>query len=326
MPEIRHDPHSDRTAIYAAQRQKRPHVFGNAKAERCPFCSGNEEDTPPTIAVFPHTPERPEDTWRVRVVPNKYPAVEPLSTTAPITQEMTDAGFCQGVHEVIIEAPEHIASFTELTVSDAEFVFAAYRDRLVAVSQETDLPYAQVFKNVGVEAGASIEHAHSQLLALKDVPLTLQREYQASQHYYAQSGQYLHQAWIEDAQKRQSVVCETEHMIAFCPRVSRFAWETWIMPRVHAPSFQESAWGILQDAVILLQDVIRRVELLHPHVAYNYLLHTAPFDTTQHDHYHWHIELFPRLAKAAGFEWATGWFVNTMTPESAAEQLRSVKI
>ena len=98
------------------------------------------------------------------------------------------------------------------------------------------------------------------------------------------------------------------------------------MPRVHAPSFCESPWPVLQDAANLLQNVIRRVESLHPEVAYNYLLHTAPFDTTQHDHYHWHIEFFPRLAKAAGFEWATGWFLNTMTPETAARQLRSVKL
>lgn len=323
MAEIRHDAHSDRTTIFATNRQCRPLVFGDAALDRCPFCAGNERDTPAAVAHFGAATHGSDDAgWRVRVVPNKYPAVQQLDAAE---QSPQGDSCCRGIHEVIVESREHLVSFSELTADDAQLVFRAYRDRLLRCSNIRDIAYAQIFKNVGAAAGASVEHGHSQLLGLTAVPLTLLQELTASQEHHQRHNQYLHQALIEDARQRQSVVCETEHFIAFCPRVPRFALETWIMPHRHAPRFEDSEACVLDDAAILLQDIIHRVELLYPQIAYNCLLHTAPFDTNQYHHYHWHIEFFPRLEKAAGFEWATGWFLNTMTPEAAAQRLRNAK-
>jgi len=326
MSEIRHDSHTDRTTIFAAHRQDRPQVFGSAAAKHCPFCRGNEHETPPAVTVYQQDGHPDAGEWQVRVVPNKFPALTPRAPGQPAIPNGSEPIPSYGVHEVFIESPDHIRSLTQLATAKAQLVLRAYQDRLQTLSSIGELQYAQIFKNVGVNAGASIEHSHSQLLAVEEVPAALQNAFQASQQYHSQTGQLLHHAWIEDARKRQSVVSETDHMIDFCPRVPRFAWETWIMPQTHAPSFSEATQAVLEDAAILLQDIIRRLESLHPQVAYNYLLLTAPFDTSQHDHYHWRMECFPRLDKAAGFEWATGWFLNTMPPETAAKQLRRVHL
>ena len=319
MPERRHDPLLGRTTIFASERAARPFVFGDESEVRCPFCIGNEADTPHAIANYPQTGSiSDEANWQVRVVPNKYPAVSPWSA---LNTTIKDADYA-GLHEVIIASHEHLTSFSQLTLENAKLVFRVYQERIRAAKATPGIAYAQLFTNVGVAAGASIEHLHSQAIALGDVPTTLQEELVAARRYLEETGSYWHEKWIADARRQQSVVCESEHLVAICPTVPRFAYETWILPVAHAPRFEDSPRAVIEDAALLVHEVIRRLETVHPGVAYNYLLHTAPFDTNRHDHYHWHIELFPRLAKQAGFEWASGWHLNTMTPEAAAQALR----
>ena len=315
MSEFRQDPLSRRWVIIGGERGGRPNEFveaaTRAKDISCPFCAGHEVETPAAIATYGANGKAP---WLVRVVPNKFPAV---------TTEQT-SGF--GRHEVIIESPRHVASLSELTDVEAESVFSAYRDRLCRLKAEGRFRYVQIFKNVGPAAGASLEHVHSQLVALASVPEVVEQELFASGEFYAENGRSLLKDMLDkEVEAGERVVAETEHFVAFCPYASRFGYEVWLAPRRHQARFEDVEPGELGELSRIMHDVIGRIERAVGQSAYNYFLHTQPFDMPAADHYHWHIEIVPRLTKVAGFEWGTGCFINPYAPEAAAAHLRSVK-
>jgi UDPglucose--hexose-1-phosphate uridylyltransferase len=328
MSEFRQDPLSGRWVIVGGERADRPNEF-HEEATRCtqvscPFCAGNEAETPDAVSVYPPASN---GSWKVRVVPNKYPAVTtdgdcppPLSGTSALKSPR--CGF--GQHEVIIESPRHIASLTDLTPDEARLLLVAYRDRIAALRQNKQFKYVQIFKNVGPAAGASLEHAHSQLVALPDVPEVIQQEVASCREFYETTGRSLLAAMAEDELAAgDRIVAQSPRFLAFCPYASRFPYEVWLLPRAQQASFEFAKDEELGELSTFLQEVIGRIEGTLGRVAYNYFLHTEPFDTSAYDHYHWHIEIFPRLTKAAGFEWATGMFINPFLPEAAAQSLRT---
>ncbi|MCI0359835.1 MAG: galactose-1-phosphate uridylyltransferase [Planctomycetaceae bacterium] len=332
MSEYRQDPLSRRWVIIGSDRAARPNEFVEEPVRRqpvpCPFCAGNEDETPEAVASYsaPGTPN-----WLVRIVPNKYPAVTtdealcpkcppPLGSMSP--QDETIAAF--GCHEVIIESPRHVASLSELTLAEAELVFRAYRDRIAALKATGQFRYVQIFKNVGPQAGASLEHVHSQLVALPGVPDVVTQELASCREYFAEHHRPLFSNLIErELAAGQRILAQTDHFVAFCPFASRFPYEVCIAPLASQPTFEATQTGELGELSRLAGDVIGRIERTGGHVAYNCVLHTQPFDTSPHDHYHWHIEIIPRLTKVAGFEWGTGCFINPLPPEAAAAHLRS---
>lgn len=329
MSEYRQDPLSRHWVIVGCDRAGRPNEFiekaSRASGLNCPFCAGHEGDTPPEVAVYR---ANGKGDWLVRVVPNKYPAVtidESPSSAAPLSAILAGGavpGF--GRHEVIIESPRHVASFGDLTDREAELVFTAYRDRLLALKAEGCYRYVQIFKNVGPAAGASLEHGHSQLVALPGVPEVVEQELAASGEYFQAHGRSLLLDMLErETAANERIVAQTENFVAFCPYASRFPYEVSITPRQHNPRFEDAQTGELGEASRLARDIIGCIERAVGQVAYNCFLHTQPFDTPQHDHYHWHIEILPRLTKVAGFEWSTGCFINPYPPETAAAHLRA---
>jgi UDPglucose--hexose-1-phosphate uridylyltransferase len=314
MSEFRQDPLSRRWVIIGGERGERPNEFVEAATRAsglmCPFCAGHEEETPPAIATFGANGKAK---WLVRVVPNKFPAVTP---DQPL-------GF--GRHEVIIESPRHVASLSELNDAEVEAVFAVYRDRLVQLKAEQQFEYVQIFKNAGPAAGASLEHVHSQLVALSTVPEVLQQELVSCGEFFKQHQRSLLADMLErELATGERIVAQTVNFVAWCPFASRFGYETWIAPRQHEPRFEDAKPGEIGELSRLARDLIGRIERATGQAAYNYFLHTQPFDMPAYDHYHWHIEIIPRLTKVAGFEWGTGCFINPYSPESAAAHLRSV--
>jgi len=180
MSEFRHDPLSRRWVIIGGERAGRPNEFVEAATRAggltCPFCAGHEAETPPAIATFG---ANGKGKWLTRVVPNKFPAVTvsdppPRNLFSTTGENVAAPGF--GRHEVIIESPRHVASLSDLTEAEAEAAFGAYRDRLLKIKAERQYRYVQIFKNVGPAAGASLEHVHTQLVALPDVPEVVQQE------------------------------------------------------------------------------------------------------------------------------------------------------
>lgn len=354
QPQYRQDPLSKRWVIIGGNRAARPNEFFEESVRptdlACPFCAGHEKQTPPALAEY-HNLHSGE--WDVRVVPNKFPAVvadQPLpqpivkpvgrktrSTRATARASeakgkilspsngplrMSAPGF--GQHEVIIESSRHIVSFTDLSPSEAEFTLRAYRDRIRALAADGRFRYVQIFKNVGPAAGASIEHSHSQLMALPNVPDVVAQELASCREHYQLNGQPLLAEIIEQELAAElRIVQRSENFVAMCPYASAFPFELWLAPRQTSARFEELEDGELGELSRFLQDVIGRIESSLGRPSYNYFLHTQPFDTSRSDHYHWHIEIFPRLTKTAGFEWSTGCFINPTAPETAAEVLRA---
>jgi len=340
MSEYRQDPLSRRWVIVGCDdRAGRPNEFVEATTRQsglpCPFCPGNEAHTPAAVATYAANGK--QGGWLVRVVPNKYPAVTLDQPTCPSCQPLASvptSGHAQpaagnaapgfGCHEVIIESPRHVASLSELTDVEAELVFRAYRDRIRDLKAEGRYKYVQIFKNVGPAAGASLEHVHSQLVALPGVPEVLQQELAASADYFQQHQRPLLVDLIEQEQAAMTrVVAQTANFVAFCPYASRFPYEVWIAPRRHQPRFEAVETGMLGELSRLAREIAGCIERAVGAAAYNAFLHTLPFDMPAYDHYHWHIEILPRLTKVAGFEWSTGCFINPYSPESAADHLRA---
>jgi UDPglucose--hexose-1-phosphate uridylyltransferase len=328
MSEFRQDPLSRRWVIVGSDRAARPNEFVELPVARqpipCPFCAGNEHETPEEVRryVLPGA-----SGWQVRVVPNKYPAVDVQQACPgclPLGSSLGSPVPGFGRHEVIIESPRHLASFSELSDAETELVFRAYRDRLLALKSEGRYAYVQIFKNAGPAAGASLEHIHSQLLALPAVPEVVAQELASSAEHFAKSKKSLVQSIIEnEIAAGERIVAQTGNCVAFCPFASRFPYEVWIAPAAHLARFELASDSLLAEVAQLVSQVIRRIESATSGGPYNYFLHTQPFTGAKDEHYHWHLEILPRVTKVAGFEWSTGCFINPCPPEAAAAQLRS---
>lgn len=331
MPHLRKDPLSDRWVIYAEGREQRPNEFERVERRRadarCPFCVGHEEDTPPAIAVYRSvaaTDASNGDGWTVRVVPNKYPALLASGCADPMQSGIYVLCDAVGAHEVIVETPRHVASLTQLTPEEARLLMQAYCDRIRALQTQPGIKYALVFKNVGPEAGASLEHAHSQIVGTPMVPSEVQRELVACRRLYRQHKQCFFCHVIQDElDHRLRLAAESDRFAAVCPYASRTPFELWVLPRQHQSHFERQSPDQLEELAHFLQRTIGLLESQHTQFAYNYFLHTAPFDTAPLRHYHWHIEVFPRLTTTAGFEWGAGYYINPVPPEQAAAVLRS---
>ena len=326
MPELRQDPVSGHWVILAKKRAQRPHDFVAAprrlKSGPCPFCEGHEHQTPGELLAY-RTPGSQADApgWRVRVVPNKFPAVE---STACIEASIANAAALAGIgaHEVIVESPQHKVSLTELAETAAAEVFACYRERLLATRLDERLKCAVLFKNVGADAGASIEHVHSQLVTLPLVPRVLLDELSGARTYFDQVGRCIFCAMLDEAAAQQRLVLADDHFMAVCPIAPRFAYETWILPRVHRAQFEACSAAEVQQAGLFVRRTLEKIEAVLDQQAYNYIIHTAPFDMPRAAHYHWHIEILPRVTSIAGFECGSGMYINAVAPEEAAAVLR----
>ena len=332
MPQYRQDPLSLRWVIVGSDRAARPQEFVERTVRRsdvgCPFCAGNEAQTPPPVQLYPALNGRAKTVpWQIRVVPNKYPALttEPAadldSTSQNGSLHRQRTGF--GQHEVIIESPEHLTSLTELSPANQRLVWQAYQDRLRALRQDGRFKYVQIFKNVGAAAGASLEHSHSQVVALPWTPDDVQNEVDRFAQHRTKTGQsLLSQIIDEELATGERIITQSQQLVAFCPWASRFPYQVCIAPRQQQATIEQLQAGETGELATIVGDVIGRIERTLGGASYNLILHTEPFDIAAHDHYHWHIEIFPRLTKAAGFEWSTGCWLNPLLPEQAAAELR----
>lgn len=330
MPEIREDPLTDTCVIFAANRDDRPYEFEKAVPRRmrtvCPFCPGNEEETPPELARYEDGKSNGVTGWSVRVVPNKYPAVGTADNGISSNPSTSEASPAYGRHEVIVESAQHKTCFNELTRHEARLACLAYRDRL-QVARDTDgIKFAHVFKNRGPAAGASLEHVHTQLIALPAVPARVSQFFENSRRLIEQQKGFLTE-WLDRGLEPDARTVErTEHLVAYCPYAARFPYETRIAPLEGASDFLNAKLELVHELADLLQRSIRRIELVSGHAAYNFSLNLPPFDENPAQHFAWQVEIFPRLSTPAGFEWATGWFINPMMPEDSASILRDARI
>ncbi|HBT47053.1 MAG TPA: galactose-1-phosphate uridylyltransferase [Peptococcaceae bacterium] len=336
MPELRQDPVTGRWVIISTERAKRPSDFRRQKDEEgpvqpdrkeknCPFCPGNEKETPPEVFAL-RLAGTSADTpgWQVRVVPNKFPALTANGDGRKKTSGLYNSLDGIGVHEVIIEGPDHEVELREYKPDHAVRVLQTWRQRYLQHARDGRLAYVQIFKNYGTEAGASLRHPHSQLIATPVIPPDLQEEIRRAEEYMEREESCLYCDLLEtELRQGARVVAFNKHFLAFCPFASRFPFETWIFPRQHQPSFGDLTDAQLEDLVSLLQDLLDRLAKTLADPPFNLIVRTAPLHQ-EVPTYHWHLQLLPRLTTVAGFEWGTNIYINPTSPEHAAQFLNDV--
>jgi UDPglucose--hexose-1-phosphate uridylyltransferase len=324
-PELRKDPVVERWVIVSTDRLSRTQelhaVAPVERLEACPFCAGHEFLTCPATLEIPHGSE-----WRVRVVPNKFPAVRGLGEPRTWSDGWHEGITGIGRHEVVIECPHHEKSLANLAADHVANLLRAYQQRIQQARLDRRLVYPMIFKNSGADAGASLEHSHSQILTLAQIPRTVQEELDGAKKYFDGSGRCLYCDWWRQEQSfGERQLLDTEHFTVFLPYAGRFPFEMCILPKMHQSQFDEFSKAESAELGSVLRRVLRKLQQGMNDPPYNYLLHTAPLHSGPLPHYHWHLEILPRITGVAGFEWGTGYFVNPVPPEQAAQYLRGVK-
>jgi UDPglucose--hexose-1-phosphate uridylyltransferase len=281
--------------------------------------------TPQEVLVFPdQTRPASSSGWTVRVVPNKYPAVVPDGKEAQVATKTDELRSGLGVHEVIIESPRHVNDMALLSERQFEDILRAYRDRITRLRTDNRFRYILIYKNQGIEAGATLEHVHSQLVALPTVPKQALEEINGSKEYYQLHGKcVLCDVIGKETRMGERMVAKNEYFIAICPFAPRFPYETWILPKQHWSSFEGNPQQQRRDlARILRETLIRLRRLGNPPL--NYVIHSKPLQEVENDYYHWHVEIMPKLVQVGGFEWGSGYYINPVRPEESARSLRQV--
>lgn len=332
MPELRKDPIVGRWVIIAPDRLTRPQNVSDDCAldpeAFDPFLEGNEHATPHEILAYREpntTPNGPG--WRVRVIPNKFPALKVEGELGNRGEGMYDVVNGVGAHEVIIECPHRETNLGRLSVDNIREVLWVYRDRLVDLKRDQRLVHGLIFKNKGALAGASLDHSHSQLIVNPIIPITIQEEMQGAEAYLRYRGRSIFKDMLtQELATGSRVVIDSPNFVVMCPFASRFPFETWIIPKHHESHFENMPRQGIEEMGTILKQTLCKLELALDDPPYNYVIHTAPFDSKEVPHYCWHLEIFPRLTRVAGFEWGSGFYINPVPPEEAAKFLRETNV
>ncbi len=335
MADLRRDPITGRWVIISTERGNRPTELPSVPREpsspNCPLCPGNEARTPPEIWADRDGSSAPNTSgWRVRIVANKFPALRVEGNLDREGFGMYDRMNGIGAHEVIIETPDHDKTLRELDVEHVESVLRGYHIRMMDLKRDRRLRYILIFKNEGSEAGASLPHPHSQLIALPITPKRVKEELTGALEYFKYRERCIFCDMIrEELRDGGRVILETPDVVVFCPFASRFPFELCLIPKVHEADFARLPIGALGGIAAALKTALEKLAAILDNPQYNFVLHTAPARIVGLDpmspldeDYHWHLEIMPRLTKVAGFEWGSGVYINPTPPEAAARALR----
>ncbi len=338
--EYRFDILQRRWVIIASERGKRPSDFHVPRDPEpggfCPFCPGHEDRTPPEItSIRAGGRQRGGAGWKIRVVPNKFPALRVEGQPEREADGFYDRILGVGAHEVVIETPQHESPIADRDLDEIFLLFRVYRERVRDLMNDTRLKYVLVFKNYGMTAGASLGHPHSQIMATTVTPKTIATELRACrEHHQVKERCLICDIIKKEVADRERIIAIDDRFVAFCPYASRFPFEAFIAPRHHQHDFTHASDSDLRDLAATIRDVLSRLKAALDDPPYNFVLHTTPntkvvphrahyWDTLEFD-FHWHIELLPRLTRVAGFEWGTGFYINPTPPEDAAKFLRQI--
>jgi len=331
MSELRKDPVLGRWVIISTERGRRPSDFlveeRRPASGFCPLCEGNEDKTPREVLAFrgngtpPNTPG-----WSLRVVPNKFPALRIEGDLNREGDGVYDKMSGVGAHEVVIETPLHHETLTTLPLKAVENVLRAYRERIVDLRRDRRFQYVLVFKNHGPAAGASLEHSHSQIIALPIVPKRVREEIEGAKNYFNYKDRCVFCDIIsQELDQGKRIISENKTFVVIAPFASNFPFETWVLPKTHHPNFGYMEPFPGEEAAQILRDTLQRMDHVLNDPPYNYIIHNSPFPDVDREYFHWHLEILPKLTKMAGFEWGTDFFINPTPPEEAATYLREAK-
>jgi len=332
LPELRKDPVTGRWVIIATDRAKRPNDFirqpvPSPSARVCPFDYGNESRTPPEIMAYRDSGAHDEPGWRVRVVPNKFPVLGIEGELNRQGEGMYDKMNGIGAHEVIVEGPDHDKTFGNMAEKLIEEVLWAFKDRVNDLKKDRRFRYIILFKNHGDAAGASLEHPHSQLIALPVIPKRVKEEVDAAKLFHDLKERCIFCDIVRhETAAGVRLVSETDRFAVLAPYAPRFPFETWILPKSHESHFEDADAPTLANLAFILRTTIRKLEKVLERPAFNFIVHSAPIQEGPLAHYHWHIEILPILeAKARSYTFKEIYY-SPVTSETAVKRLREAKI
>lgn len=331
MPELRRDPIVGRWVIIATERARRPNHFQYRpeppEGGLCPFCPGHEDKTPPEVYAAGRSPGAPANSpgWGVRVVPNRFPALMIEGDLDREGEGMYDRMNGVGAHEVIVETPDHGRDLGEISDAEVAEVLFAFKARVLDLRKDQRFRYVLLFKNHGQAAGATLEHPHSQLIALPVTPSQVAAELEGARRHHEHRERCIFcDIVVQERKDRSRLIYENEEFVVLAPWAPRSPFETWILPRRHESNFEAEPGARLALAAAALRSTLRRVAVALGKPAYNFMVHSNPLRDAPSASYHWHIEVVPALTQVAGFEWGSGFYINPVPPEEAAEFLRKV--
>ncbi len=326
-PLLRFDATTNDWVLFAPARARRPHAAVRETAaaqpvEPCPFCPGHEQLTPRDVL---REPDEPGSAWRVRVAPNKFPALDRAAAFQPrelgrVFREL--GGF--GVHEVIIESPEHGAALADLPTEQIERVLRVLHARFTSLMEDPRLRAILIFKNQGERAGASLAHPHWQLIATPVVPRLLRLKHSVATEYFDRTGSCLYVVALEDELASDArVLAENDAFVAVLPFASHVPYQVRIQPRAPAASFARLAPSMQRPLSTLLKTVLARLARALDNPDFNLTINTAPLADEDEPYFVWHIDVLPQLGPAGGFELGSGMAINPVLPEDATSVLRA---
>ena len=332
MPELRKDPITSRWVIISTVRGNRPNKPvvrpETAGAGFCPFCAGNEDKTPPEITAIRKSGDASnQSNWTIRVVPNKFPALQIEGDLDRRGEGLYDFMTGIGAHEVIIETPSHLTEFADLEVEHIKEVLLIYRSRMLDLKNDQRFKYILVFKNQGTAAGASLDHAHSQLIATPIIPKRVLEELVGAREHFERKERCIYCDILrQELHTGKRIVQAKNGFVALEPFAPRFPYETWLLPESHESHFEETPLANFEAMAVALKELLLRIQLALGNPHYNFVLHASPIQEQPMPDFHWHFEIIPKLTHVAGFEWGSGFYINPTPPEAAAKYLRETQV
>lgn len=318
---------------------RRPSDFELSSSEAydvdSPFIYGNEHKTPSEIyAIREYGSKKDTPGWKVRVVPNKYNALEieknPLTDFDGIFEKMD--GF--GAHEIIIDTPKFPSKFQDLSPEEVANVFKAAKERMIDLQKDTRIKYINIFKNQGPLAGASISHPHTQIIGMPFIPKNILLEIEQSRKHFEATSRCLFSDIIKSELKNKDrIVEESDNFVTYCPYASFWPFETIVGAKMHGKDFATLSDALLLELAKMTLSALKRINMALKDVSYNIFLKTVPpkregvnpnFYYKLDEFYQWNIEIVPRIPVIGGFELSSGIFINTVAPEESAKFLRSL--
>ena len=336
--EVRKDYLLDRWVVVATERGRRPTDFAKKEREKaktgvCPLCPGNEHMTPPAVLVYLKSEKgikksKDENSlrhknWLIRCVPNLYPAFTPPERKDGKIMIMKgdDLTMAVGHHEVLVESPVHDEHPANARISQLIHVITAYIDRLREFSSKSYVKYVSIFRNHGLEAGASLSHAHSQIIATPFIPKIIEEELRTSREFWKKHKECIFCNILEKEVNGPRFIMENQNYAVFAPWASAHPLEFWILPKKHETTLLEMSKTEIQTFAKTLRKCLSGLEKLLNDPPYNFGFHLT-INKDARKYYHWHLEVYPKLAIWAGFERSTGIYINTVSPEVAARSLK----
>jgi UDPglucose--hexose-1-phosphate uridylyltransferase len=324
MPELRQNFFTKEWVIIATERAKRPEELATHRpaqslppfVETCPFCPGNESKTPPEIMRFPANASQP---WAVRVIPNKFAALSREAQPARSQQDVWRRIEGFGFHEVVIDSPDHSCCMALLPDEQVASILRVYKERYTLLIMDRRVNHVTIFKNHGLDAGASLHHPHSQIVATPVIPSQVRHRLHEALRHYDDAGECMFCHMVErELEDQTRIVIKSEHFVAMEVFASATPFATHIFPLRHMATFGDISATEIAD----LARVLRSLLAENPDL--NFTVRSGPSDDASARHFHWYVSVIPRLTRVAGFELGSGMFINTVLPEAAAEFLRNI--